>query len=456
MILLLLACTDDKAISLTETTDDSGTVPTTPAPTDTAVAASCDGETAALVMGVGFESIAEAVVGAEAGATVQVCQGRWPANVTVPRDMTLEGDSGAILTGGVSGPVILIPSGVTVSLVNLWIDGGWSDTYAGGVVVLGTGVIRDSLITGSTGGDGGGVSVLGEAGQPATLSISYSTVQGNQAENGGGIYAEQATIQVVATALADNVALAEGGGFWCGTSSCGLDHVDVTANTAAVGGGGFVSAWSAARVTQSTVERNSADSGGGIEVRGDGAAAPISLEEVVVSGNLAAGEGGGVRYFAAEPSPPVTIWASTFSANGAEAGGALWVGGVADPVTAEDSAFTANSATRGGGIFLSGRADALVLTGVDLTENEALGAGGAVWSAGSAYLAGGAVTGSTAGEGGGAWMEGGSLISDAVDWGSGDSENVVGDVAIADGPTYARFGADASFTCDADATLTCQ
>jgi predicted outer membrane repeat protein len=113
-------------------------------------------------------------------------------------------------------------------------------------------------------------------------------VQGNTAEDGGGIYGvTDSVLTIVHSAIRCNHATANGGGIDSdghgpGAGWVGLTDSTPSRNRAAGAGGGLYNLGSAG-LSGSEVERNQADHGGGI-FNGGGAGA-VTLQATQVTGN---------------------------------------------------------------------------------------------------------------------------------------------------------------------------
>lgn len=108
-------------------------------------------------------------------------------------------------------------------------DGGgiWSE----GVLDL----VASTVTANSAGGHGGGIHFANATLSPGTPRLLNSTVSGNAASTGGGVFVADGTVTAQLTTVADNLALAGGG---VGTASDAVLHVDqalIAGNTASTG-----------------------------------------------------------------------------------------------------------------------------------------------------------------------------------------------------------------------------
>jgi predicted outer membrane repeat protein len=130
--------------------------------------------------------------------------------------------------------------------------------------------------------DGGGIFNMWGG---AALTVTGSTISGNTARNGGGIYTYGVTL--VNCLVTNNAATQSGGGIYSRQSI--LRNSTITANTAASGGGVFLSN-STLTISDTIVARNIADPGAGDDVVG-----PVSTKFSLIGNSSGAtiADGGG-------------------------------------------------------------------------------------------------------------------------------------------------------------------
>ena len=279
----------------------------------------------------------------------------------------LDGDGGdrifEILPGGQASI-----SGVTVRNGN-----PGSGAYGGGIGVNLTGALTltDSTVTGNTAVRGGGIYILGR------LTASNSLVDANQ---GGGLSNDGGLLVLDDVDVTNNTGghgirnessaallftggLVSGnqqGGIYNDSSSATLTDVTIANNT---GGGGVYSTGivlTRLKMVQCTVTGNAATSGGGIHNEGIGAKAEIY--DTRISSNTVTSGGGGVLN-----NGIMTLEGSTIDHNRARSGGGInHVGG---NLYLTNDTLSANSAgDNGGGLLNRGSA---VLTNVTFKGNTA-------------------------------------------------------------------------------------
>jgi hypothetical protein len=134
-------------------------------------------------------------------------------------------------------------SGVTISngfgSFDVSVIGELSSNYGGGVYITGGQAALDNCtISGNKGAYGGGISSYGDS----SLYLSNSTVSGNQARYlGGGVSVENMADMVNCTISGNSVHEGKGGGVWAQawnpTDTVRISHSTIAGNSAASGGG---------------------------------------------------------------------------------------------------------------------------------------------------------------------------------------------------------------------------
>lgn len=279
---------------------------------------------ACLVEGDPCRTIRNALGIALDGDTINVGPGTFAEeNLTLDMDMTIAGDPGGATTIDASGGghyrIFTITWQRKVRLSNL-------------------------ILTGGRAAEGGAVRIEGF---DASLTVSNSTIKGNSAGVGGGVFASQATVTITDTTF--------------------------EANHASYGGGGVAGDYQARlSITGSTVSGNSTGGRGGGLLGG----ASLIVAESLITGNVSLEDGGGVAN-----NDSLTIRDSTISDNRSDAlGGGIDHGGFIDssfpgsPATIANSTITGNTSSGGGGGSFFG--STLSITNSTITGNGAsLGAG---------------------------------------------------------------------------------
>ncbi|MGQ4416602.1 nitrous oxide reductase family maturation protein NosD [Streptomyces sp. SAS_269] len=229
-----------------------------------------------------------AINAASPGDTLRV-RGTCTGPFTINKNLTLRGNGQAVLDGNSAGPTVtvgdLAGSQVQPTLDHLTITHGYA-------------------------GVGGGI----RNNPSATVTLINSTVEGNTAQYGGGIYT-YGTVHLIRSTVKNNTAQGgPGGGIMTDTTVVvTLDNSTVERNSADDGGGGlYIRAGSTAALTHSTVKDNTAQFGGGVTTEGG---TTLNLNHSTVKGNTASTQGGAIYN-----GGTVTLTHSTVERNTAQGG----------------------------------------------------------------------------------------------------------------------------------------
>jgi hypothetical protein len=254
--------------------------------------------------------------------------------------------------------------------------------------------ITGSTISGNTTGPhGGGIEAF-----DGSLVLTDSTVSNNSVtdsvdfRSGGGIWAGLADVSITNSIIRNNSSTQFGGGIgYSGGSGMALSVTGstITGNQAAVGGGGIRNdayyGDAPLVLDHSTIAGNKAGQGGGIDAYGlHGFTSSVTVTSSRIAGNLARkGLGGGIDSYV-DPSGGAALVSIASSTIGARPGRvndgnqALWGGGIAangdngaaSIVLRPGTALVANDAAfDGGGVFLRNGATLLSGPGVLMTLN---------------------------------------------------------------------------------------
>jgi len=287
-----------------------------------------------------YQTIQAAVTAAENGATIQVAQGTYSENVT-------------------------IPPGKSITL-----QGGWSADF--------TTRSPDNTLTRVDGGRHGSVfDIQAGSGVSMTVQIEGLTIQNGLAECGGGINANSdgvdahLNLDLRNNTITGNKATAHGGGICLPSRR-----------------GSFV-----ANLADNTITNNSAIKGGGINAgTADGASLELTLTNNDISRNSVTEFAGGIFLHSdrAGSNLVVTLIRNTISYN---TGASVDGGGIAAyavdadsraTITLQNNVIVGNEASYGGGILGYARGtNALlefILTNNIIAENRAGKMGGAIFS----------------------------------------------------------------------------
>ncbi|MEI8002523.1 MAG: right-handed parallel beta-helix repeat-containing protein [Actinomycetes bacterium] len=175
--------------------------------------------------------------------------------------------------------------------------------------------ITRSVISHNSASFGGGIYVFAEEGEDLVVSIADTSITDNTAHSGGGVYAVDATVVVTDSVISGNTAeTGKGGGILVNidAGSPSLTVVDSTlcGNSAAHGGGLFFEG-SDLTVLGSTVSANTAGLyGGGLYITASG---DVTIANATITGNTA-NQASGVATYAAGTT---AILQSTITGNAA-------------------------------------------------------------------------------------------------------------------------------------------
>jgi hypothetical protein len=217
------------------------------------------------------KTIGHAITLAASGDSIMLAPGDYNESITIPFSLSIVGGNAqTTVINGQGGSVVAIPEEFPVSAVNISgvrITNGNSDSDGGGISNWGQLTVIDSIVGGNSAAFfGGGISTHGGGRGPATLLLDRTLIYGNRAPEGAGIQCSRPSqpLRIYNSAIIKNTATAgNGGGLLNGT-----------------GGTNFCSV----EITNSTISRNVAVGNGG------GVYGPADLNNVTISGNVAAAE----------------------------------------------------------------------------------------------------------------------------------------------------------------------
>ena len=293
--------------------------------------------------------------------------------------------TGSVFTGNqstTSGGAIHGQGGVVLTVKTSTFSGNMATTD-GGAISAKTGAkltVTGGTFAGNEATNNGGAIDLGGAG--TSLLLAASTVSGNTAIRGGGIYADTGALLTVTGGsfignLARDAAATDGSGGGISTGGFGVNAVNLSvtgtlfqANRAIVDGGAiFTSGDGSLFLKNARVLGNFAGGdGGGTNLRSSTAVTVIgSLFQHNVSGD----NGGGTLISLLSATAVGTVTSSKFLDNFADFGGGLDIFGSAGAVlTVQKSLISGNLATtEGGGLRKSGASPTLTLIANLITGN---------------------------------------------------------------------------------------
>ena len=227
-------------------------------------------------------------------------------------------------------------AGICMGLVNLEPSNKVSPIGAPNIkVTVNNAIISDNIVTGAGGMGGAIYQALGE------MTVTNSTITGNQAENGGAAYVGISKTEIEAYTYITNLdAAAKEAELAKYVSHVELGEGNViSGNSATVNGGALYATNCDVHIIAGTVENNQAQNGGALYVS-DGT---VEMTDGAFNFNTATTNGGAVFV----NGGMFNMSAGTFSSNTATAdGGAIYVDG--GNATIESGTITSNHATNGG------------------------------------------------------------------------------------------------------------
>ena len=225
-------------------------------------------------------------------------------------DSTVSNNTAMIASGGVSNR-----AGATMTLTRTIVQGNNAATVAGGIANRGTIALNVSVVSGNQAGSIGGGVVNQDVG---TVSMIDTTVSSNTAETqGGGIFNEGA-LTLTNAVVSSNTSGADGGGIF-NSGTLIIMRSTIAENTGATSGGGIENYSGSIEIDSSTISGNTATAGGGGAIENPFPEGTLSLTNTTVSGNSSIGRG------AIENAGSAVVIASTLSLNVAD-GTVLWDG----------------------------------------------------------------------------------------------------------------------------------
>lgn len=220
------------------------------------------------------------------------------------RHSTISGNSGAQVGGGIwadarTGPILIEDSTIAENSASQAGGGIYLDIRGGNVT------IRGSIISGNSAHFGGGIYSYANSG---SLLIEKTSVTGNSVigpfgdGDGGGIalaHRPDAAATIRNATIADNTAQGHGrgGGIVVSLGGLSIDQSTISGNSAGAGGGIFVAQNASAQLAHSTVALNEAsDAGSGIYLR----EGELGLDHSIVAANFG-GAGGDLTAVTTSP-----------------------------------------------------------------------------------------------------------------------------------------------------------
>jgi hypothetical protein len=261
------------------------------------------------------QALQPAIDGAAQGETLWVT-GTCTGPFTISNNLTLDGIGQAVLDGNQAGRTVAVATGARVHLVHLVITNG-----VGGINNEGTLTVSDSTVSSNTASAGPGGGINNEAGATlavsgstvrdntalgaggainnnGSLTVSFSDLSGNSADNCGAIDSTGTaiTISVTGSSVHGNIARVADGGGICNSPGSTLTLADSTVygNTAEFGAGLYDNQGTTSVIASTVLHNTASEQGGGIYDVNGGA---MTVTRSAVTDNTAnggTGSGGGI------------------------------------------------------------------------------------------------------------------------------------------------------------------
>jgi hypothetical protein len=298
------------------------------------------------------------------------------------------------------------------------VGGGGICNLAKGTMTIESSTISQNSSAGF--GQGGGIENFGQ------MTITGSTISGNETAADGGGIANRGTLSITSSELDGNMATGRGGALW-NSATLTLQQTTLGAaqgNTANRGGGGIYNDVAGVlTVTSSVITGNHAASGpapapplapgtpglpaaamGPVASGGGGIdnAGQLFLHTTTLSANLADGNGGGL-YNAAKAQATVDHGSNIASNHALGSGGGAWNSGL---LSLRDSSVRGNTAAMDGAGLANDSGAVLTVDHVGFVSNRSSGAGGAIANRGGLVATRSTfVSNRAGGAGGGVWTD---------------------------------------------------
>jgi predicted outer membrane repeat protein len=362
-------------------------------------------------------TIAAAIDAASDLDTLELCAGTYPEKVVIDKALTLvavDGLGSVTISGNgsTSGDLIRVTSvSSTVTLSGLILDG--NDALRGLRIGSASVVLEDCMVVdGLTNSLGGGGAYVGSDGSLTIVDSLFDANRATGTENGGHIYSH-GLLTITDSEFANGSAGDDGGAIYAMEASVDITNGTFTNNVAASSGGAIFA-----------YDTN------------------IDIDDSQFTGNDCGNFGGSVA-FQGQTGENLVISTSTFEAGAATAPHALYGGAIAfvegDLFDVSNSSFSDfNAHERGGALYLQDLGDGAIgdisITATDFDNNSATqsGDGGAVFVGDAhedAFISGCSFTDNTAEDRGGAVRLFGGTVTMTLSNFSGGSAGSGGQVA---------------------------
>jgi hypothetical protein len=269
----------------------------------------------------------------------------------------------------------ILPTASQVRLSGLTIRDGSATANSSPPALVGGGIYRDGHTSSST---------------VPSLTLSDVVLEGNTAQDGGGLYVQSGQLELDHTRIWSNSATNSGGGFYADGSLLSVRDSQVYSNTAHTGGGLWLSDISDGHIQRSQIYSNTVSGyGGGLSNSASNAnpSSQVTLEDSSLHNNHAAYNGGAIDNYAS-----LVISHTLLEANSAGTyGGGLMMyqAYVPSTISITRSTLSHNTAQYGAGIFYNdfiGQGSTMTLVNSTLSGNSASHFGGGLYAIGQARV----------------------------------------------------------------------
>jgi len=263
-------------------------------------------------------TIGHAISLASSGDTIQIAAATYQENLSIPRNLTLNGVKAAttIIDGTQSGNVFTVGGGISLTLSNLTIKRGVGYSGGGGVYNLGTLTVNNSFFYVNQALTGGAILNNGTAtisnttfnsnspyffGHSAScgaidnrsaMTITASTFDTNYAQNNstsGGAICNGGTLTITDSTLSNNSSggnnAGYGGAIYTYAGTLTVTNSTFTGNAATTSGGAIYSNGGTVQISNSTFGNNPESIGGGGALSNAGSSVFIKNSIVANSAN---------------------------------------------------------------------------------------------------------------------------------------------------------------------------
>jgi hypothetical protein len=302
--------------------------------------------------------------------------------------------------GPITNRVFNVLAGTTADISGVSVeDGNVSADIGGGILNNGTLNLTSSTVSGNNAQTGAGVYL-----ETGNSTLTNDSIDGNTAASaGGGVYIEGGVNTIAGGEINTNTAAGAGGGLYVEDDHTGdaftATGVTIDSNTSTSSGGGVYLQNNGSTVTTATLTNDSIDDNtagtdaGGLYVENDGTGNTVTISGGEVDNNTATtSDAGGIYLQNDGLNTSVSMTGVDVSSNssGTDAGG-MYIQNDGSPssVTIDNGEIDSNSAQGstdgfGGGVYVQNDGDpsTLSITGTDLSSNSGYEGGGVYVQAG--------------------------------------------------------------------------